>query len=159
MHFETDHDRCAHPAVGDAQQSSVLADLIFDLEGDARTKARAIDGKSGVHADTHWSRILSVDLDGDDDGWPGGSSLPPDEANSHGDAGDRFKQRLVTAVILFALCALAYLAVNGGLHALAVPDATSSPATNAIGLLAPATATSPNRFATENDHARIEPIP
>ena len=133
MYFEPDHDR----GIGE-RESSRLVDLILDLEQAAPTDARALRRAAGVRAETHWSRILSYDLDAGEAGWTNPPPSLVDEMNACRTGVRRTKRRFVTgAVITFSACALAYLAVAGGLHALGTPDGIGVPAADDVGVHAP----------------------
>jgi hypothetical protein len=134
MCFEPDQQCRANAATG-VHESSRLVDLIVDLERGAHRPARAFHRTSGARAETHWSRILSYDLDSGDGGW---SNPPPslvDEADPGCNGADRTGRRFVTgAAIVLAVCALVYLAVAGGLHALHAPDGLGVPVPRDIGV-------------------------
>ena len=114
-----------HDLFPDTSEPETLRDLILDLErGAGRHRRRLRD--SPRTADTHWSRILSCDLETTSDRWLVGSSALPDADRDNGRAGRVRKYLIVAAVVLVATYATAYLALAAVLYVLDAPDAVGA---------------------------------
>lgn len=119
MCFESDHD------VVPASEGRRTR----DAKSGARTSRESDRASASLRTDTHWSRILSCDLENDADLWSGATASRLHEADSPDGDARGIRQRVVTtAIVVFAVFALAYLAVTGGLHLLDSPGAAIVPA-------------------------------
>jgi len=112
--------------IPDIPEPETLRDLILDLEGDADTHRRRLRDSAGTAVDTHWSRILSCDLETTSDRWLDASPALADADRDNGPARRARKYLIVAAVVLLATYATAYLAVAAVLYVLDAPDAVGA---------------------------------
>lgn len=125
----------ADPIDPRTRESETLCDLILNIDDDARLRPEASRNRGRECAGTHWSRILSYDLEAANDPRSHAPAALLAEGDPDDDAGRRARKYLVVAaVIMFSVYMVAYLAVAGVLLALDSP--------NAIGALVPDTAAS-----------------